>query len=90
MSLEHAPGRRKRRGRKTPQVLPVDPCALSYRLQDAIRYSGLSRSGIYVRLFDGTLVARKAGKSLLIDGESLRRCVENLPVAQFRHRKKSV
>jgi hypothetical protein len=69
MSLvEHAPGRGKRNpGAKSrwKGAPVVDPNALTFRLPAAIAFSGISRSGIYTRLCDGRLIARKDGKSFV-------------------------
>lgn len=61
----------------------MDCCAF-YSIKDAATQFALTRAEIYRRLRSGDLQARKNGKRTLIDGESLRRFVDNLPAASFR------
>jgi excisionase family DNA binding protein len=56
---------------------PVRPRAL--RIAAAARYSGLSRSFIYVALGDGRLQGLKVGRSTLVLVESLDRLLDRLP-----------
>ncbi len=52
---------------------------IAHSISDAVRASGLSRSGIYAALKDGALVARKAGTRTLIEDSELRRFIASLP-----------
>ncbi len=61
-----------------------DNIMLFYRIPDAVRESGISRSGLYALLSEGKISARKHGRRLLIEGASLRAYLENLPAATFR------
>jgi excisionase family DNA binding protein len=54
------------------------------KVPDAVAYSGMSRSRIYVSLARGEIIARKDGRTTLIDRESLDRHLENLPRAEIR------
>lgn len=54
------------------------------RIPDAIAYSGLSRTAIYIALKRGEIIARKSGKATLIDRESLDKHLESLPRAEIR------
>ena len=61
---------------------PDDAAALApiaLRIPDAVRLSGLSRSGIYRAWHAGDLVLVKAGNSTLVDAESLRAYLARLP-----------
>ena len=62
----------------------TEPLLLSVR--DAVCLSGLSRSEIYRRLAAGEIKARKAGRSTLIERESLTGLLNGLPEARFRSR----
>lgn len=57
---------------------------ITYTLAAAIALTGISRSQIYRELSAGKIKALKNGKSLLIEAESLRNHVANLPSAVFR------
>jgi hypothetical protein len=52
-------------------------------IEEAIRISGFSRSGIYRHMRAGDIIGRKDGRSLLIDVDSLQRCIAALPRATF-------
>jgi excisionase family DNA binding protein len=52
-------------------------------IPEASRLCGLSRTSIYERLADGSILAVKAGRKTLITVESLRNFVASLPVATF-------
>ncbi len=47
-----------------------------------LEISGWSRSKAYVEMSEGRLIARKFGKSLLIDYEAGLRYIENMPIAR--------
>jgi len=53
-------------------------------IQDACRFSGLSRSEIYRRLAAGDIRAVKSGSRTLIVIDSLRAHLAGLPAARFR------
>jgi hypothetical protein len=67
--------------RKRSTVL-FEPVAL--RIGDAVRYSGISRSGIYRMAGEGRISLLKAGRSTLVDARSLREVVASLPRASIR------
>ncbi len=54
------------------------------RIPEAMSYSGKSRTTLYLMLSRGEIVARKDGKNLLIDRESLDRYLDLLPRAEIR------
>ena len=54
------------------------------KIPDAVAYSGISRSRLYVALARGEIIARKSGKITLIDRESLDKHLESLPRAEIR------
>jgi hypothetical protein len=49
------------------------------RINQAVNYSGLSRSSLYRLNSEGRLVFRKAGKSVLVDFKSLKTLIDTLP-----------
>lgn len=53
-------------------------------IPEAARLCGLSRSGLYERLADGSIRAVKAGRKTLVDVASLKSFVASLPTAQFK------
>ena len=55
---------------------------IAITIDAAIKISGLTRNHIYRFLADGSLEGRKAGRRTLILGDSLRKCIENLPKYQ--------
>lgn len=57
---------------------------LAYTIPDAVAWSGIGRTSLYLLLAQGKLEARKAGNRTLILAESLRRYVESLPAADIR------
>lgn len=60
------------------------PCApVAASIPDAQRISGLSRSEIYRRLADGSILACKSGTRTLVLLDSLRAHMASLPVATF-------
>jgi hypothetical protein len=60
----------------------VEPLTLS--IADAVRWSGICRSELYVLIGAGKLKALKSGRKTLVVAASLREHVENLPAAQIR------
>jgi hypothetical protein len=56
---------------------------LAFTIEDAVKFSGLARTRLYILLADGKLEARKAGRRTLIMGDSLRHYLESLPPAEF-------
>ena len=56
---------------------------LALTIEDAVKTSGLARSRLYILLAEGKIEARKAGRRTLIVGDSLRRYLESLPLAQI-------
>ena len=48
---------------------------ISYRVEDALRVSGLGRTTIYAAMKDGRLKSRAIGRRRLIDAASLRALV---------------
>lgn len=48
---------------------------LAYRVAEAVKVVGLSRSRIYELIDDGTLEARKIGNCTIIPADSLKRLV---------------
>lgn len=62
----------------------VSPCAAYLRLKAVIAVYGFSRSAVYRALAEGKLTAVKAGRTVLIDGESVRAYLASLPRAVFR------
>lgn len=61
------------------QVPPLYLC-----LADAVKYSGISKSGLYLLLGQGRLRAKKHGTRLLVELEALRQFLVSLPDANFR------
>ena len=55
----------------------------------AVTYSGHSRSVLYLLLSEGKIRAVKAGRTTLIDMESLRSHLASLPSAEFRRSRPS-
>jgi hypothetical protein len=55
----------------------IEPVNL--RLNQAVHYSGLSRSTLYRLNSEHRLVFRKAGKSVLVDFKSLKSLIDTLP-----------
>ena len=53
-------------------------------IPEAVRLSGLSRSGLYRRIAAGDIVAHKSGARTLVAMESLRAHLASLPRAVFR------
>ena len=76
--------RRGKKAAKKKNERPVDPNAVLFPLWMAIAYSGLSRSSIYRHLRSKKLRARKDGRTLLIEGDSLRALKDELPEATFQ------
>jgi predicted DNA-binding transcriptional regulator AlpA len=52
---------------------------LAMTVPDAVKFTGLSRSGLYRYMQDGRLPKRKAGKRTLLRTEDLRRLIDELP-----------
>lgn len=55
-------------------LLPVD---------EAIRLSGLTRTGLFNALAAGLVTSRKSGRRTLVETESLRSHVASLPVTKY-------
>jgi hypothetical protein len=55
-----------------------------FTIQGAVQYSGLTRSRIYEAIAANSIVARKAGRQTIVDGDSLRAYLANLPRADIR------
>lgn len=51
-------------------------------IETAARITGICRSRIYILIADGSIDAKKLGKSTLIDAASLRRFLADLPPAK--------
>ena len=51
-------------------------------MPEAVQFSGLSRSALYVAMKRGDLTARKAGRRTLIAFDDLRDYLANLPTYQ--------
>jgi excisionase family DNA binding protein len=68
----------------SPEGVNPDPSAAFFRIRTATATYGVSRSFIYRALAEGKVVAVKAGRSVLIDGNSLRTYLAGLPRAVFR------
>jgi hypothetical protein len=60
----------------------LEPALLN--IQNAVSYSGLSRSEIYRRLAAGDIEAVKASSRTLVSTASLRAYIQKLPSATFR------
>ncbi len=54
------------------------------KVPEAVSYSGISRTRLYVALARNEIIARKSGKITLIDRESLDRHLDALPRADIR------
>ena len=61
-----------------------DPHTLALPLARAVAWSGLSRSTIYRMAAQGRVRLVKAGRSTLVDADSLRAVVAGLPPATVR------
>lgn len=66
----------------TASVPRVDPVALP--IDEAVSFSGMSRSAVYRELAAGNLRAVKQGSRTLVLVESIRVYLANLPPATFR------
>lgn len=53
------------------------------KIPDAVAYSGKSRTALYVAMAKGDIIARKSGKTILIDRESLDHHLDSLPRAEI-------
>lgn len=62
----------------------VSPCAAFLRPKAVTAHYGIHRSSLYRALAAGQIRAVKAGRTVLIDGESLRAYLASLPRAVFR------
>lgn len=60
-----------------------------YTIQGAVLWSGLSRSALYRYAAEGLLTFRKAGRTTIVDGESLAALVASLPTAQIGTQKEA-
>ena len=61
---------------------PASPLAFS--IQEAVRVTGLSRSGLYRHFQAGDLTPRKAGGRSVILADDLHRFLATLPLAPIR------
>jgi hypothetical protein len=52
----------------------------------AVSYSGRSRASLYVALSEKKIIAKKAGKTVLIDRQSLDAYLDTLPEAVYRQK----
>lgn len=57
---------------------------MAYRVADAVRVIGLSRSRIYELIAEGALEARKIGNCTVIPAVSLKALVDNAPRATIQ------
>lgn len=75
-----------RASRSTVENFPMstnqEPLLVS--VQEAVRFSGISRSTLYRHLAAGDIRARKVGRSTRVETASLRDFVGQLPEAEFR------
>ncbi|MDE1882914.1 MAG: helix-turn-helix domain-containing protein [Rhodospirillales bacterium] len=55
-----------------------------FRIPEAVAYSGVSRTALYLLMGNGILAARKSGRATLIDRESLDRYLDGLPAAEIK------
>jgi excisionase family DNA binding protein len=62
----------------------VSPCAAFLRPKAVTAHYGIHRSSLYRALAEGKIKAVKAGRTVLIDGESVRAYLASLPPAVFR------
>jgi hypothetical protein len=72
----------EQRRSKLQDLLAGDPALM--QIEAAMLFSGLSRSALYRALAAGKIMARKAGRSTLIETASLRDFIAALPAATFR------
>lgn len=54
------------------------------KIPEAVAYSGISRTRLYVALSRNEITAKKSGKITLIDRESLDTHLDSLPRAEIR------
>ena len=59
------------------------PFPFAATVSEAVRLSGLSKTALYALLGEGTIEARKRGKTTLVLLDGVRRYVEALPRATF-------
>jgi hypothetical protein len=62
-----------------PRAVEPDLRPISFNIDGAMAYTGLSRSKINELIRDDVLIVRKEGTKNLIDGDSLRRYIKSLP-----------
>lgn len=62
----------------------IEPFSVS--IETAARLTGICRSRLYYLIAEGRLDARKYGKSTLIIADSLRKFLNNLPLAKIRRK----
>lgn len=68
-----------------PQQIELAQVAPLYlHIFDAVKYSGISKSGLYLLLSRKQIRAKKHGTRLLVELESLRQFLVGLPDANFR------
>lgn len=53
-------------------------------IPEAVEISGLSRSGLYERLSEGSIRAVKAGRKTLVCTDSIKTWAASLPTATFK------
>ena len=58
---------------------------ITTRISDAVRITGLSRTGLYRLAAQGNVLFRKAGRTVLVDVVSLQDYIASLPVAKIKH-----
>ena len=71
-------------GRAAMAPAIVSACAAFLRPKAVTAHYGIHRSSLYRALAEGKIVAVKAGRSILIDGASLRAYLASLPRAVFK------
>jgi excisionase family DNA binding protein len=62
----------------------VSSCAAFLRPKAVTAHYGIHRSSLYRALAEGKIKAVKAGRTVLIDGDSLRAYLASLPKAEFK------
>jgi Helix-turn-helix domain len=67
----------------TQPVIPADIKPAMFSVADAVRYSGFSRSGIYVLAKSGKLTILKFGKRSFILRANLDAVIRSLTIAPF-------
>lgn len=65
-----------------PLSITADGHPLAYRIPQAVKASGLTRTRIYEEIAAGRLVARKCGGTTLIERSELERYIASLPTVE--------